>query len=300
MAPNATAGPWSQGNAEFPDMAELASQMKKIGVRPGIWTRPLFTQEKVPDAWRLQTPNAAREYAKRQACTLDPTIADVQAQVEQDMRRVVSWGFELVKHDFSTYDLFGRWGFAMGVAITDNSWNFADRTKTNAEIIRAFYASLRSAAGNSMVLGCNTVGHLAAGLFEMQRTGDDTSGRDWNRTRKMGVNTLAFRAPQHGYFFAIDADCAAITTKVPWQVSAQWLDLLARSGTPLFVSLAPDAASPEVRQALKRAFDAASRTALVAEPLDWQKSSEPQQWMLNGKKTNFQWFGPEGVSPFAT
>ena len=79
----------------------------------------------------------------------------------------------------------------------------------------------------------------------MQRTGDDTSGRDWNRTRKMGVNTLAFRAPQQGTFFAIDADCAAITKDVPWQFSAQWLDLLARSGAPLFVSLAPGADSPE-------------------------------------------------------
>ncbi len=33
--PNRTAGPWSRGNAQFPDMAGLASDMRRIGVQPG-------------------------------------------------------------------------------------------------------------------------------------------------------------------------------------------------------------------------------------------------------------------------
>ena len=129
----------------------------------------------------------------------------------------------------------------MDAEITDDGWAFADQTRTTAEIIHAFYVALREAAGTAMLLGCNTIGHLTAGLFELQRIGDDTSGRDWNRTRKMGVNTLAFRIPQHGAFFAIDADCVGVTNAVPWRFNRQWLDLLARSGTPLFVSVAPDA-----------------------------------------------------------
>ncbi len=40
----------------------------------------------------------------------------------------------------------------------------------------AFYRAVREAAADVVVLGCNTVGHLAAGLVEAQRTGDDTSG----------------------------------------------------------------------------------------------------------------------------
>lgn len=299
-SPHATAGPWTQGNSKFPDMAALAADMKKASVRPGIWIRPLFTKGHVRETWRLHTPNAMKEYARRQAYTLDPTVAEVRAHIAADAQRMASWGFELVKHDFSTYDLFGRWGFDMGASLTDKGWGFADSTRTNAEIIREFYQTLRSAVGNTMLIGCNTVGHLSTGLFEMSRIGDDTSGRDWNRTRKMGVNTLAFRAPQHGAFFAIDADCAAITKSIPWSLSEQWLSLLARSGTPLFVSLAPDAVSAETRDAVKRAFEHASQPAAIAEPLDWQQSSEPQQWLLHGEKTNFQWFGPAGVSPFAT
>ena len=46
--------------------------------------------------------------------------------------------------------------------------------------------------------------------MHLNRTGDDTSGRIWERTRRMGVNTLAFRLPQHNTFYHIDADCVGI------------------------------------------------------------------------------------------
>ena len=105
----------------------------------------------------------------------------------------------------------------MGAELTDSNWSFADRTRTNAEIILVLYRTLRYAAGNAVLLGCHTIGHLGAGLFEIQRTGDDTSGRVWERTRKMGVNTLAFRLPQNGTFFASDPDCAAHTENTPWE-----------------------------------------------------------------------------------
>ncbi len=296
--PNSTAGPW-QPNEHFGDMAQLAAQMKRIGVQPGIWIRPTFTKEVIPESWRLVSPNAAREYAQHNEYTLDPTVPEALERMQHDIRTLISWGYPLIKHDFSTYDLLGRWGFAMGAALTDSNWNFADRTRTNAEIIRDHYAALRVAAGNALLLGCNTVGHLAAGLFELQRIGDDTSGRDWNRTRKMGVNTLAFRAPQHGSFFAIDADCVGLTKQVPWNYNRQWLDLLARSGTPLFVSAAPEAVGPEQRAALIDAFAAASKPAPLGEPLDWLRNPEPQNWMLGGKSTRYDWFGADGASPFS-
>ena len=62
-------------------------------------------------------------------------------------------------------------------------------------------------AGQAGGFGCNTIGHLSVGLFDASRTGDDVSGREWERTRRMGVNTLAYRLPQHKTFFQLDADC---------------------------------------------------------------------------------------------
>jgi alpha-galactosidase len=297
--PNHVAGPWSHGNAGFPDMPRLAQDMRRTGVQPGIWMRPLFLKDEAAKGWRLQSPNAAREYAKMQTYTLDPTIPDVVERLRQEIRTLAGWGYGLIKHDFSTYDMLGRWGFAMGAQITDANWSFADRSRTNAEIIRHFYGVLRAAAAETLLLGCNTIGHLAAGLFELQRTGDDTSGRDWNRTRKMGVNTLAFRGAQHNNFFVLDADCVGLTRQIPWEWNRQWLDLLARSGTALFVSAAPDAVGPEQQDALRQAFRTAASPQAVAEPMDWLENNEPRRWDLSGLKTSYDWFGKEGVSPFA-
>jgi alpha-galactosidase len=140
-----------------------------------------------------------------------------------------------------------------------------------------------------VVIGCNTIGHLAAGWVHLQRIGDDTSGREWERTRKMGVNTLAFRAPQHGAFFEADADCVGLTNLVPWELTKQWLHLLSRSGTPLFVSASPDALSPQVRAALKTAFTYAAKPAPLAEPLDWLETTTPARWNFAGEEVEYQW-----------
>jgi alpha-galactosidase len=136
-------------------------------------------------------------------------------------------------------------------------------------------------------------------LFEIQRTGDDTSGRVWERTRRMGVNTLAFRLPQHQTFFVSDADCAAHTAQTPWELDRQFLDLVARSGTALFVSADPRTIGP----AEKAAFRAAMRTALSggepggAEPLDWLHTTAPGRWRLGGATVSYDWDEPAGALP---
>jgi alpha-galactosidase len=173
-----------------------------------------------------------------------------------------------------------------------DGWAFADRSRTTAEIIRQFYLDIREAAGNkTLIIGCNTVGHLAAGIFELQRIGDDTSGQEWARTRKMGVNCVAFRAPQHGTFFAVDADCAGQTRadSVPWEKNRQWLDLLARSGTPLFVSFPRATINPEQEQALRAALAAAAGSQPLGEPLDWLETRTPAHWRLAGEDVTFSW-----------
>ncbi|HEY0074214.1 MAG TPA: hypothetical protein VGB77_08940 [Abditibacteriaceae bacterium] len=280
-------GPWRSGNREFPDMAGLAAQMQAMQVRPGIWFRPLVTSEKVPDSWLFGSHRPIIEWGDR---ALDPSVPEVLSLIAADVRQLVDWGYQVIKHDFSTYDIFGRWGFTMGHEITDANWSFADRSRTSAEIIRQMYVTLREAAGDAVLIGCNVIGHLAAGLVEIQRTGDDTSGRDWERTRKMGINTLAFRMAQHETFFASDADCVGLTNQVPWHLNRQWLFLLARSGTPLFVSAAPDALGPEQKAALRDAFALAAQPQPAAEPLDWLNNTSPRRWKFGEETVTFNWF----------
>ncbi len=287
------AGPTNRTNKGFPEMPLLAGQMKQRGVRPGIWVRPLLTVEKLPEAWRLEGPQAGGGI-KAPFFILDPSVPEALGYVAESIRGVSAWGFELIKHDYSTYDITGRWGFQMGPDLTPAGWHFRDRGRTTAEIVSKLYETIRGSAGAAMLIGCNTIGHLGAGLFEMQRIGDDTSGREWSRTRKMGVNTLAFRLAQHNTFFAADADCVPVTKDIPWSLTRQWLDLVVRSATPLFVSADPAVMGERERAGLKAAFAAASTAHSGIEPLDGMDTTTPARWRGSGGPVEYRWYDDGG------
>jgi alpha-galactosidase len=274
------AGHWDRGNEKFPDIPALLADVRGIGARPGVWIRPLQAPADAPDGWRLARERGA----------LDPTVPGVLDKVSADMKRLHDWGFELIKHDYSTWDILGRWGFQMGSAITNDGWTFAEGpARTSAEVINGLYGAIRAAAGDSLVIGCNTVSHLSAGRFEMCRIGDDTSGNDWARTRKMGVNSLAFRGAQSGAFYAADPDIAPVTTGQPWPLAAEWLDLVSRSGTVCFVSLAADALGAEQRAAVRSALANAAVVQPTAEPLDWMGNDQPARWRVTGAERSYDW-----------
>ncbi len=274
------AGPWLP-NEKFPDMRRLADGMRKVGVRPGIWIRPLETEDPaVPDDWRL-----CRGGKK---AGLDPTVPGVQHLLREDLRRIRGWGYELLKYDFTTYDLFGDWGKDLGETISNETgWHFFDRGKTGAEIVKDLYRLLLEESGDMLLIGCNTVSHLCAGLVHINRTGDDTSGKDWARTRKMGVNTLAFRLAQNGAFYLVDADCVGILgDHIPWDKNRQWLDLLSKSGTALFVSC--NRADEQQTRDLRAAFRTAQQPHTIV-PLDWTDTKLPQRWLIDGKPVTYAW-----------
>ena len=286
-------GPWTAGRPDkFPDMPGLAEQIRKAGVLPGIWIRPTALTV-VDDPHRLRAgPQTTAEKA------LDLTLPENLESIRSDVHRMHTWGYQLIKHDFSTWDALGRWGFEMNAELTDPGWHFSDPSLTNAEILLRLYRTIRDGAGDSVLIGCNTVGHLGAGLFEVQRAGDDTSGQLWERTRRMGVNTLAFRLPQHGTFFTVDADCVAHTDATPWDKDRQWLDLVARSGTALFVSTDPRTIQPEVKSAMSSAMRLAlSGGAHEVEPLDWLNTTSPWRWRFDGQAVSYDWTSPDGASP---
>jgi alpha-galactosidase len=280
------AGIWDRSNEKFPDMAALAAAVRGAGARPGIWIRPLQAAADTPAGWRLS----------RDRESLDPTVPETLHKVAQDIARLREWGFELIKHDYSTWDIFGRWGFQMGASLTKDGWTFAEGPRrTSAEVIDALYRTIRTAAGPSLLIGCNTVSHLSAGRFEICRIGDDTSGTEWPRTRKMGVNSLAFRGVQHGALYVADPDCVGVTTAVPWALNRQWLDLVARSGTMLSVSLAADALGAEQRRDLKAALAMAAAKQPLGQPLDWERAAYPARWRLMGRERSYDWVGQDGA-----
>lgn len=288
-------GPWRKGNAHFPDMAGLPAKMKAHGVRPGIWYRPLYINDDSLDR---------ALFLNGRPFTLDPSHPDALKLVAEDITRLRDWGFELVKHDFTTYDATGHYAFDMHPWPCSDSpyggqgtWAFHDRTRTTAEILVGLFRTIREAAGPVFIMGCNVIGHLAAGLQELSRTGDDTSGRRWDRTRKMGVNTVAFRACQHRTFFEMDADCVGITGAIPWSLNRQWARLVAASGSSLFVSPRPGVLDDAEKAELKALMAVAAKGVVAAEPLDWQDNACPEHWRINGVEQRFSWYENEGGEP---
>ncbi len=273
-------------NSKFGDMKKLADEIKKTGMRPGLWTRPLSARH--DEKKRLLMPSIpGRDDPKTPF--LDPTIQENIERIKNLWNAYRQWGFEMVKHDFTTFDIFGKWGFQMEDGLTTPGWQFNDNTKTNAEIILNLYNNILEAAGGMYLIGCNTISHLSAGIFELNRIGDDTSGKDWDRTRKMGVNTLGFRMVQHETFYEADGDCVGLTNDVPWNKNKQWMELLAKSGAPLFISAQPEAIGEEQRKFIKESFINASRAQPIAEPIDWLTNPFPTTWLLDRQPVEFDW-----------
>lgn len=282
-------GPWTKGNAKFPDMKGLAQKIAEKGARPGIWVRLLLNEdEQIPEEWRLS----------HNGC-LDPSHPDALNYIIRDVKRICDWGYTLIKHDFSTFDLFGRWGFQMDPMVTDNGWHFYDESMTSAEVVLLLYREILHACKETgtLVLGCNTIGHLGAGYMHISRTGDDTSGTQWERTRRMGINSLAFRLHQHRKFYEVDADCVGIDGAVPWEFNKQWADLLAQSGSPLFVSARPGVLTESELEELSNFLKVASWQQNHVIPLDWEDTDCPKEWedKEKGITRQYQWYEQSGT-----
>lgn len=285
-------GPWTKGNEKFPDMKALADKLVQKGVRPGIWVRLLLNEdENIKNEWRLSHNNC-----------IDPTNPEALNYIKEDIKRICNWGYTLIKHDFSTFDLFGKWGFQMSPLVTDDGWHFYDDSLTSAEVVKLLYkvildASVEASNGETLILGCNTIGHLGAGYMHINRTGDDTSGVDWERTRFMGVNTLAFRLPQHGKFYEIDADCVGIDGGISWSMNKQWADVLAQSGTPLFISVRPNILDETEKQELHEILKVASKQEYHVIPVDWEETTCPEHWQDKDHDIDckYQWFEETGL-----
>lgn len=277
---NRCAGPWNELNERFTDMRALCAQIRAMGLHAGIWVRPLYYKGvEFPEEWIL-----ARE---GDGVILDITVPAAREYVLSVFRSLKDWGYELIKYDFVFRDLTGDYAPRFNAASGCGKFRFADKTKTTAEIMTEFARDVKNAVGADVLLiGCNTSSHLSAGYVEIARTGDDTSGREWGPTKKMGINTLAYRIIQNGIFYVCDADCVGLTEAVEWEKNKSWLTLLAHSGTPLFLSSRRGVAT-EAQKAFVRECFIENNKPHTLEPLFTENDLTPAAYLIDGEKTVF-------------
>ena len=265
-------GPWDESSRSFGmDMKTFCAKIAALGARPGLWYRPLCMEGKM----------------------CDPSDPAVLERIRADIQRFKEWGFRFVKIDYLTFDWCGHFKHvdSDGRLIRDDRrWH--DTRHTTAEIIVNLYRTMREAAGDEMViLGCNAVNHLCAGLFEASRVGPDTSGKNWEQTKRNGVGAVAFKGIENGTFFAADPDCAGLASEgaIPWEKNRQWIDLLSRSGMPFFISWKRTLADDDVRKELSDAFRRASHPQRTAKAQDWLESTTPCRWLTADGVHEYNW-----------
>ena len=191
----------------------------------------------------------------------------------------------MIKHDFSYYDLFNA-------NITNIPYlSFYDKTKTNAQILTDLYVTIQEAAGNTLIMGCNTINHLAAGIHQIQRSGNDTSGRHFENTRRYGVHSMV-RAPQNNAFFKTDPDCAAFTPKVSIPLNLDFLEMAAITGSATFASVTPGILNANEEKRLQEIFNIADKIEYpdYACVCDWTRTAVPSEFEFMGKTYNYNWY----------
>ena len=101
---------FSRPNEKFKDMQGLASDIKQLGMRPGLWIRPLCARHN-EQANRLLPAIPGRDDPK--GPILDPTIPE---NIGKDPVNISTYtgngGFELVKDDYTTYGYHGSLGIS--------------------------------------------------------------------------------------------------------------------------------------------------------------------------------------------
>ena len=275
-------------NDNFGNMKTVAEDIAAKGCTPGIWIRALYVLDElcpqIPESCYSQNQQYV---AGKPGKILDPTTDGAKDYIFSLVRGLSDSGYGLIKHDFTCPDFMGN--RFLSPSLTVDGWHLHDRTKTNAQVLMDLYSLIEEAANGAVVIGCNTYNHLAAGIHEIQRSGCDTSGRNWSTTKANGINCLVYRLCQNNTFFETDADCACFTSQVPTDKNILFADLISRCNSALFVSAAPDILHAGDIDKLTEIFRRSAMTQTEAEPLDWLDRETPEEFLYEGNVYKYNW-----------
>lgn len=279
-------GVW-EPNEKFGDMKGLVDKIHAKGALAGLWFRPLLTLGELPE-----------EAILCKGChgdILDLTHPLVIKKAEEDARRIKEWGFDLIKHDFTTIDTFGNWQDACDIINDKNQWDrdrvFYDNSLPLATALKNLFKAIQKGAGDLDVIGCNVIGHLSAGIHSMHRAGADTSGRVYEITRSHGMNAM-MRQPLNKTFYMIDPDCASFTEKVNSELNLDFLEMCAITGVTTLASVKPGILTKEEMKRINEIFLLADKGGYDYVVKNYDKVSCPDTFVSRDGKNEkrFNWY----------
>ena len=275
-------GPW-QPNARFGSMSDTAAEIHEKGAKAGIWFRPLLTLGDIPRESVL--------CAESGGLILDPSHPYTLERIETDAAQIRTWGFDLIKHDFSFIDITGITPtYKNGAKMCLDSRNMYDKSRTTAMLMKDVYLAVARGAGDAEVIGCNVCGHLSAGIHSILRIGGDTSGRSFEWTVRNGVNSV-MRLPLHLNLYMADPDCAAFTEQVDADLNLDFLEMCALTGMTTLASVTPGILSKQAMERIRQIYAIADRNEDRYGILNFEKNALPEQFVSSDGKTvrSYDW-----------
>ena len=276
-------GPWT-ANDDFADMQSLAEEIAGRGAESGLWIRPLLTKE--------DTLEESILCKNDEGIILDPTHPYTIEKITRDIKNIRSWGYRLIKHDFTTMDIFGGMGLSSerhSYSLCEEKRTFFDKTKTTATAVKELYQAIQDASNGAEIISCNAFGHLSAGIHSMHRVGGDNSGNSFEWTRRHGVNSM-MRLPQNESFFMIDPDCAVFTNKVGVEANLDFLKMCAITGVTAFASIQPNLLTDKDLTRISDIFKLADANEARYQIKDYEKNANPERFVSSrGEQITFDW-----------
>lgn len=276
-------GPWV-ANDRFGDMKATADDIHQKGAKAGIWFRPMLTLGDVPEEAKLAA------YAG--GVVMDPTHPYTLEQIQKDVLRIKSWGYDLIKHDFTTTDITGS------IVVTTeenthsmifNNYEFFDKTITTATAMKKIYKLIQDAAGEVDIIGCNTISHLTVGIHSTYRVGNDTSGRHFEISRRNGVNSV-MRLPLNDTFYRVDPDCAAFTDMVSAKLNLDYLEMCAITGMTSLASVTPGILKDNEMERINKIYAMAAEDKERFGIADFGYNANPEIFVAqDGRKVEYNW-----------
>jgi len=277
-------GPWVENSKFQRGMRWYADQIKARGFRPGLWIRPFQMVEGAEE--RKRHPewfNAAGQ--------MDVSNPEVRQLVGRTAEKVLDeWGYEYLKYDFPSYDVYGEFGPNLEEESTAHR-SPIDQQRTTAESYREALGEIQSAAGGkAWTLACNSMMPLTLGSASSFRIGDDVG--DWERTTKYGVRSVSARYYTNGILWSNDPDVLLVREPFRLEQAQMWASLIALSGGAVFISENLPALPEERLEIIKKILPPyVNRDSPYGygRPVDLLDADPPSLWNLPVRKGIGTW-----------
>lgn len=277
-------GPWVP-NSKFPRGTKwYADRIRERGFKPGIWVRPFHIIDGAKE--RTEHPDWFNEKGQ-----MDFSHPEVLNYIRQLFRTLTNeWGYEYIKFDFPSYDLFGEWGpklFEDHAAQTEPH----SQSITNIQAYRRAMELIKETVGEKAeLLACNSVMAPTLGIANVFRIGDDVG--DWARTFQYGVKSIAARYYTNGAYWTNDPDVMLVHEPFTIEQARMWTSLIALSGGVVFLSENFSQLPKERLEIVKKAMPVYRnhhQAYQFGRPADLLENNPPQIWNLRVEREFEEW-----------